>query len=424
MRQAVSASLVPRPPWRGARVALGVAGGVAVYKSVQLARDLTRSGATVDVIMTKGAGRFVQPLSFEAVTGKPVHTDLWSGPSESGGLALHLRLGRSAHVVCVAPATADLIARLAHGRADDLLTTAILATSAPVLVCPAMNDRMFAHPQVRANLEHLRTALGYQVVGPASGPLAAGEGEGPGRMVEPDEILEHVGRALGTDPAFRGKAVLVTAGPTQEPLDPVRYVGNHSSGRMGFALARAAWRRGARVLLVTGPSALADPPGVEVVRVETAREMEAAVRARLPEADLAVFAAAVADYRPSDPRPSKLKRAREGDTLSVSLVANPDVAAGTRDARSPDAVVVGFALETEDRIENARKKMSEKGFDLVVVNSPEGDSGFGVDTNRVVLVGPDGEDEVLPLLTKEEVAERVLDRVGPRLRPDRGSGRG
>jgi phosphopantothenoylcysteine decarboxylase/phosphopantothenate--cysteine ligase len=243
-------------------------------------------------------------------------------------------------------------------------------------------------------------------------------------MVEPDEILEHVGRAIGTDPAFRDRTVLVTAGPTQEPLDPVRYVGNHSSGRMGFALARAAWRRGARVLLVTGPTALDDPPGVEVVRVGTAREMEAAVRARLPEVDLAVFAAAVADYRPADPRPSKLKRAREGDTFSVSLVANPDVAAGTRDARNPDAVVVGFALETEDRLENARKKMGDKGFDLVVVNSPDDDSGFDVDTNRVVLVGPDGEEEVLPLLTKEEVAERVLDRVGPRLRPDRGRGRG
>jgi len=400
---------------------LGVAGGVAAYKCVQLARDLTRLGATVDVIMTKGAGRFVQPLSFEAVTGQPVHTDLWSGPSESGGLALHVRLGLRADAVCVAPATADLLARLAHGRANDLLATTILAARAPVLLCPAMNDRMFAHPQVQANLEHLSTALGYGVVGPATGPLAAGEGEGPGRMVEPDEIVEHVGRALGREPPFHGKAVLVTAGPTQEPLDPVRYVGNHSSGRMGFALARAAWRRGARVLLVTGPSALVDPPGVEVVRVGTAREMEAAVRARLPEIDLGVFAAAVADYRPADPSTSKLKRSREGDEMGLTLVANPDVAAGTRDARNPEAVFVGFALETEDRIENARKKMVDKGFDLVVVNAPEEDSGFGVDTNRVVLIGRQGEDEPLPLLPKDDVAERVLDRISPLLARTSGS---
>src|SRR5688572_9266070 len=238
-----NAPLRPRRPWTGRRVVLGVTGGIAAYKVVQVARDLTRLGATVDVVMTPGAQRFVGPTSFEGVTGRPVLSEIFSqGPQTAGSAATHVRLGQQADVVCVAPATAEFLARAAQGRADDLLTTTLLVTRAPVVVCPAMNDRMFSHPQVRANLEHCRDRLGYRVAGPGVGPLAVGEAEGPGRMLEPAEIVEHVGRALGEADPLRGLKVLVTAGPTREPVDPVRFVGNRSSGKMGYAVAAAAWR--------------------------------------------------------------------------------------------------------------------------------------------------------------------------------------
>ena len=391
---------------------LGVTGGIAAYKAVQLARDLTRLGAEVDVVMTRAAGEFVRPLSFEGVTGRPVYDDLFSAE----GAALHIRLGREADCVVVAPATADLLARAAHGRADDLLTTTLLATRAPVVLCPAMNDRMYAHPAVRANVARCRDALGYRIAGPATGPLAVGEGEGPGRLLEPAHVVEHVGRALGEEEAFRGRHVLVTAGPTREALDPVRYLGNRSSGRTGWALARAAWRRGARVTLVSGPVALPDPEGVETVRVETAVAMRDAVAERIGDADVAIFAAAVADYRPADPRPGKLKRADAGEALDVPLTTNPDVAAETRGARRDGAVVVGFALETSDLVDHARAKLQAKGFDLIVANdATEEGAGFEVATNRVTLLAAAGEPEVLPLMTKDDVAEAVLDRVRARL---------
>ncbi len=402
----------PRRPWEARRIVLGVTGGIAAYKSVQLARDLTRLGAEVDTVLSRGAGEFVRPLTFEAVTGRSVHTDLF----EADGAALHIRLGREADAVCVAPATADFLARAAQGRADDLLTTTLLATRAPVLLCPAMNDRMWDHPQTRANAAHLRDGLGYHLAGPAVGPLAYGEGEGPGRMVEPAEIVERVGRLLATDERFRGRRVLVTAGPTREPLDPVRFVGNRSSGRMGYAVARAAWRRGAEVVLVSGPTELDDPPGVEVVRVETAREMDEAVREHVASADLSVFAAAVSDYRPASPAGKKLKRAEAGPETTVELTENPDVAGGSRAVRKDGAVTVGFALETDDLLENGRRKLEEKGFDLLVANdATEEGAGFGVETNRVTLLADGGEAEELPLLSKDEVAERILDRVADRL---------
>jgi phosphopantothenoylcysteine decarboxylase/phosphopantothenate--cysteine ligase len=400
--------LTPRRPWKGKRVVLGVTGGIAAYKAIQIARDLTRLGAEVDTVLTHGARHFVQPLSFEGVTGRPVLTDLFSAE----GAALHIRLGLEADAVCVAPATADFMARAAQGRADDLLTTTLLATRAPVLICPAMNDRMWSHPQTRANAEHLESALGYRIVGPGIGPLAVGEGEGPGRLQEPDDILDHVGRSLGMEAEFRGKRVLVTAGPTREPVDPVRYLGNRSSGRMGYALARAAWRRGAEVVLVSGPSDLADPPGVETIRVETARQMQHAVLSHIGSCNLNLFAAAVADFRPADPRDRKVKRTRDGDSLEIQLEANPDVAAGTREHRLEGSVTVGFALETEDLLENARDKMERKGFDLVVANpANEPGAGFSGDTNQVVLLDPDGGSDELPLLPKDEVAEYILDRV-------------
>jgi len=409
----VAAISGPRRPWQGRRIVLGVTGGIAAYKSVQVARDLTRLGAEVDVILTPSAQKFVAPMSFQGVTGRPVLTDLFS---EEGG-ALHVRLGREAELVCVAPGTADFLARAAHGRADDLLGTTLLATRAPVVVCPAMNDRMFSHPQVQANLAHVRDRLGYHIAGPAEGALAVGEGEGPGRMLEPSQIVEHIGRALGSDEAFAGRRVLITAGPTREPVDPVRYVGNRSSGKMGYAIARAAWRRGAVVTLVSGPSSLEAPEGVDVVPVETALEMHDAVVDLLPTADLSVFAAAVSDYRPASASGSKVKRADTGPELTLELTANPDIAAGTRERRREGSVVVGFALETDDLAANARKKLEAKGFDLLVANDATADgAGFEVDTNRVTLFAADGAVEELPLMSKDEVAEEILDRVAALVR--------
>jgi len=399
----------PRRPWRGRRILLGVTGGIAAYKAIQLARDLTRLGAVVDVILTSGAQRFVAPLSFEGVTGRQVLTDLFSAE----GAALHIRLGREADVVCVAPAGADFLARAAQGRADDLLGTTLLATRAPVVVCPAMNDRMFAHPQVQENLAHVREELGYHVAGPAEGALAVGEVEGPGRMLEPWQIVEHVGRALESDPALAGRRVLVTGGPTREAIDPVRYIGNRSSGRMGYAIAQAAWRRGADVTLVSGPSTLEPPVGVELVSVETAADMYEAVAARIGEADVSVFAAAVADYRPAAFATGKIKREQAGEELTVELAANPDIARATGGARKGGSVSVGFALETDDLVANAQKKLEGKGFDLVVANDAgEEGAGFDVDTNRVTVLARGRDPEPLPLMTKDEVAEELLDRVG------------
>ena len=336
---------------------MGVTGGIAAYKSVQLARDLTRLGATVDAVLTRGARQFVQPLSFEGVTGRPALTELFS----TDGSALHIRLGHDADVVCVAPATADFLARATQGRANDLLTTTLLATRAPVVLCPAMNDRMWAHPQTQTNITHLREALSYRIAGPGVGPLAFGEGEAPGRMLEPADIIEEVGRALGPASTLAGKRVLVTAGPTREAIDPVRYVGNRSSGRMGFALAAAAWRRGAEVTVVSGPVTLDDPHGVEVIRVETAREMFDEVSRSLPEVDVSIFAAAVADFRPVDPAEDKLKRADVGPKMELSLTENPDVAG--RNARvSQDGVDRGgFCLGNGGPVGEWSKEAREQG---------------------------------------------------------------
>ena len=389
---------------------LGVTGGIAAYKSVQVARDLTRLGAAVDVVMSRSAQEFVKPLSFSGVTGRTVLTELFS----VDGAALHIRLGQETDVVCVAPATADFLARAAQGRADDLLTTTLLATRAPVVLCPAMNDRMFGHPQVQANVTHVRDVLGYRIAGPERGALAAGESDGRGRMLEPWQIVEHVGRALAGSGTLSGRTVLVTAGPTREALDAVRFLGNRSSGLQGYALAQAAWRRGADVVLVSGPSALPDPEGVRVVRVESAREMFDAVWEEVPDADVSIFAAAVADYRPDDPVTGKLKRSSVGPNFTVRLTANPDVAGGTRERRREGSVAVGFALETADLLDNARGKLEGKGFDLIVANEAlEAESGFEVATNRVTLLTGDGSPAALPVLSKDAVAEAVLDAVDP-----------
>jgi phosphopantothenoylcysteine decarboxylase/phosphopantothenate--cysteine ligase len=412
--------MTPRPraarrPFAGRRVVLGVTGGIAAYKAVQLARDLTLAGAEVDVVLTRSAAEFVGPLSFEALTGRAVHGEM----HRAGEPLLHIRLAREADLVLIAPATADLLARAAAGRADDLLAAVLLATSAPVLLCPGMNDRMYGHPQTTANLRRLGE-IGYRVAGPGVGPLAWGEGEGPGRLLDPAEILEHAGRALeGTGP-LTDRRVLVTAGPTREPLDPVRYLGNRSSGRMGYSLAASAWRRGARVTLGSGPVSLAPPAGVQVVRVETAAEMRDAVAAALPSADLLVMAAAVADFRPPRPAGSKLKKER-GGVPGLELEPTTDVLRDTLPLRPSHCVVVGFALETDDPLENARAKLESKRLDLLVLNDArEPGAGFEVGTNRVTILRPDREPEPHPLLPKDDVADELLDRAEALL-PPRGS---
>ncbi|HSJ13431.1 MAG TPA: bifunctional phosphopantothenoylcysteine decarboxylase/phosphopantothenate--cysteine ligase CoaBC [Longimicrobiales bacterium] len=395
-----------RRPWAGRRILLGVTGGIAAYKSVQLARDLTALGAEVDVVLTSAAREFVGSLSFAALTGRPVYGDLWA-PAE--GLA-HIRLAREADVVCIAPATADLIARAAAGRADDMLAAILLATRAVVLLAPAMNDRMWSHPQTQRNATYVSEVLGYRLVGPASGPLAFDEGSGPGRMEDPATITAHIGRALGEDRLLRGRRIVVTAGPTREPVDAVRVLTNRSSGRMGYAIAAAAWRRGAEVTLIAGPGTAVPPPGPQLVPVQTTQELADAVRAYLPAAAALIMAAAAADFRPTDVAPHKLKKARMPE--AIALEPAPDVLLETRAARPPGCMIVGFALETEDLLANGRSKLERKGLDLIVLNSAnEPGAGFDVETNRVSLLDARGALETLPLLSKDEVAERVLDRV-------------
>jgi phosphopantothenoylcysteine decarboxylase/phosphopantothenate--cysteine ligase len=395
----------PRRPFSGRRVVLGVTGGIAAYKAVTVARELTLAGAAVDVVLSQGALEFVRPLTFEALTGRPAFSSLYP----SGDPLLHIRLARDADAIVIAPATANLLARAAAGMADDLLTATLLATEAPVVLCPAMNDRMYAHPATQSNLQRL-AEFGYRIAGPAVGPLAWGEGEGPGRMLEPDEILAHAGRAL-EGATLKGRRVVVTAGPTREAIDPVRYIGNRSSGRMGYEIAAAAWRRGADVVLISGPSPLPTPIGVEVRKIESAEEMRAAVADALPTADALVMAAAVADFRPSASAEQKIKK-EAGVVPRIVLEPTADVLRATREVRRPGSVIVGFALETTDAVENGRRKLQGKGLDLLVVNdATEPGAGFEVETNRVVLLQAGHPDEALPLMSKAEVADRILDRV-------------
>lgn len=399
-----------RRPFDGRRVVLGVTGGIAAYKSIQLARDLTVAGAAVDVVLTAGASEFVLPLSFEALTGRPVHTDIFA-PGEA---LTHIRLARDADLVAIAPATASFMARAAAGLSDDLLGAILLATEAPVVIAPAMNDRMFAHPQTQANVQRLRE-LGYRIAGPAVGPLAWGEGEGEGRMLEPELLLDHLGRALEPASPLRDRHLVVTAGPTREPLDPVRFLSNHSSGRMGYAVAAAGWRRGARVTLISGPSALPTPTGVEFVPVETATEMRDAVAAALPDADALVMSAAVSDFRPTTAATQKVKKEQNAPE-TIPLTRNDDILLSTRNLRPEHAVIVGFALETENAVQNGKEKLARKDLDLLVVNdATEPGAGFEVTTNRVVILERGGGRTDLPLLTKDAVADEILDRVAPLL---------
>lgn len=393
-------------PFSGRRVLLGVTGGIAAYKSAALARDLTLAGAEVDVVLTRTAREFVGTVTFEALTGRPVHDQLVA----TGHALDHIKLPRAAEVIVVAPATADFIARAAAGRADDLLAAVLLAAgTVPVLIVPAMNDRMWAHPQVRQNVERLR-AIGYHVLEPDTGLLASREeGSGPGRMPEPQTIRAHIGRLLETPSAVTGRHVVISAGPTREALDPVRFLSNHSSGKMGVALAAAAWRRGATVTLVAGPLGVDVPVGPVVVSVESTQQMAEAVRTALTTADVLVMAAAPADFRAEQVAGHKIKKGETAPSIALSFTT--DILQSTRDARRPNCVVVGFALETEQLDAGARTKLLKKDLDLVVANRVGADSGFGVDTNRVTLFGRDGSREELPLQGKDEVADAILDRV-------------
>ena len=357
------------------------------------------------MVLTRSAREFVGAVTFEALTGRQVHTELIA----SGHALDHIKLAREAHAVVVAPATADFLARAATGQADDLLAACLLATTAPVMLVPAMNDRMWAHPQTTRNVSHLRE-LGNTVLDPDVGELAVGEGMGPGRMPEPEVILAHVGRMLEHQAALSGRNVLVTAGPTREALDPVRYISNRSSGKMGVAIAEAAWRRGAAVTLITGPLGVAAPIGVRLVPVETAADMHAAVANLLSSADVLVMAAAPADFRPASAADQKIKKADAPD--HIALAPTLDILQSTVGQRTAGTIVVGFALETQNALENARAKLATKSLDLIVVNdATEAGAGFEVDTNRVTLIGPGADAECLPLLSKRDVADAILDRV-------------
>jgi phosphopantothenoylcysteine decarboxylase/phosphopantothenate--cysteine ligase len=391
--------------WAGRHVVLGVSGGIACYKSCILARRLAEAGARVDVVLTQGAAEFVRPLAFAALTGRPVMSSIWD---RDGALA-HVRVAHDAELVVVAPATAHLIARMAQGLADDLLTTLLLARTGPVLLAPAMNDEMFAHPQTQANLDRLRQR-GVVMVGPETGALAEGPSERPGRMSEPETILAHAARVLGAQGKLAGRRVVVTAGPTRESIDPVRVVTNRSSGKMGYRVAEAAWERGAEVVLISGPVALPPPVGVALHQVESTRELESAVRRELPGADVLVMAAAPADFRPSDP--SESKRSRIDGALAIPMEPTEDILSATRDQRKPGSITVGFALETGDALAKGRAKLERKDLDLIVVNDAlEPGAGFEHDTNRVAIVGRDGTPRILPLQSKREVAEAILDAV-------------
>jgi len=389
----------------GRHVVLGVSGGIACYKSCTLARRLTEAGATVDVVLTAAAAEFVRPLTFEALTGRPVLSSLW----ERGRALAHIGLAKQPDLVVVAPATAHLLARAAMGMADDLLTALLLARTGPILAAPAMNDAMYAHPATTANLEIL-TQRGWHFVGPEIGALAEGPSERPGRMSEPEAIFAAAAPLLGTGAVgkWAGKRVVVTAGPTREHLDPVRVLTNPSSGRMGYALAEAAHARGADVVLVSGPTELPPPGGVAIQHVESTEDLARAVQELMKDAKALFMAAAPADFRPKTS--AKTKRPRGDGALTLELEATPDILASLK--RPKGCVVVGFALETGNGLARARQKLQDKSLDFVVLNDAlEPGAGFEVTTNRVTVLSKGGGQVDLPLLPKRDVAERILDAV-------------
>lgn len=389
---------------QGRNVLFGVTGSIAAFKAAGWVHSLVKEEAQVSVVMTRSATRFVSSLTFDALSGRQVYTDMFA---EGDGEAMaHITLPRTTDVVLVAPSTAQTIARLAHGMADDLLSTAVLACTAPVVICPAMNSNMLAHPATQRNVDILKE-LGYLVVEPASGLLACGD-EGAGRLPEWDGVREILLGLFAGD-ELAGQKVLITAGPTREPLDPARYLSNRSSGKMGYALARTARRRGAHVTLISGPVQLDPPPGVDIVQVLTAREMEKAVREHADIASVIVKAAAVADFRPKNVSEQKIKKA--GANPYLELTTNPDILADLGRKRKDNLILVGFAAESSNHEVEGLRKLKDKNVDLMVVNDILGrKTGFDVDTNQVTLISQDGA-ERLELMSKEETANCIWDRV-------------
>jgi phosphopantothenoylcysteine decarboxylase/phosphopantothenate--cysteine ligase len=382
---------------------LGVTGSIAAYKAAALARLLVEAGVDVRTILTPSAEHFVGSDTFAALTGNPVETSLWEHPAE----VVHVRLAREADAIVVAPATANILAKLANGLADDLLTSTSLEATCPLILAPAMHTGMWSHPATRANVASL-VERGAQLVGPTVGPLAAGD-EGPGRMAEPGEIFSVVAGAIGRARDLSGARIVVTAGPTHEPIDPVRFIGNRSSGKMGIAVAAEASSRGADVRLVLGPGTVPAPPGVDVTRVSTAEEMERAVASASTDADVVVMAAAVADFRPKAIAQGKLKK--EAGIPELHLEPTPDIL-GQLGERKGERILVGFAAETGDLEAAGRRKLAAKHLDLIVVNEVGRDgTGFGADTNVAMLIAADGSDELLRTWTKSELAATICDRL-------------
>jgi phosphopantothenoylcysteine decarboxylase/phosphopantothenate--cysteine ligase len=391
----------------GQRILLVIGGGIAAYKSLDLIRRLRERGASVRCILTNGAQQFITPLAASGLSGQKTHTDLFDRDDEAD--IGHIRLARDADLIVVAPATANLMAKMAGGHADDLASTVLLATTLPILIAPAMNVRMWLHPSTQRNLATLQ-GDGVHVVGPNEGAMAEAE-FGPGRMAEPLEIVAAAERLLAPAGALAGKRVVVTSGPTHEPIDPVRYIANRSSGKQGHAIAKAAAAAGAQVTLISGPVALPDPPGVTTIHVESAREMLTAVQAALP-ADVGIFAAAVADWRTDAAADEKIKK-NGGGAPALQLVENPDILATIAQGNEDrPAVVVGFAAETENVIAHAQAKLARKGCDVIVANDVSPESGvMGGDTNTVHLISKTGV-ETWPTMTKEAVAQRLVALLG------------
>ncbi len=392
---------------KGKTVLLGVTGGIACYKSANLASALVKQGANVQVVMTRNATEFIGPHTFESLTGNRVSVDTFDRNYQFQ--VEHIALADQADLVLVAPATANVLAKLAHGLADDMLTTTILACNCPKIAAPAMNTKMYENPVTQDNLDILRK-YGWEIVEPASGRLACGA-VGKGKMPEPEDLLECVLHALSHEKDMTGLKVLVTAGPTREALDPVRYLTNHSTGKMGYAIAKAAAARGAEVTLVSGPVNLKKPPYMEVVDIVSAQDMFEAVTSRAPEQDIIIKAAAVADYRPANLAEDKIKKSGNDSDLSLPLSRTSDILAWLGQHRSPGQFLCGFSMETRDMVENSKKKLEKKHIDLIAANNlkQEG-AGFGVDTNLLTLISPDGAKE-LPLMSKEEAAHALLDEI-------------
>ena len=390
---------------KGKTVLLGVTGGIAAYKAAALASALVKLHAAVEVVMTENATKFITPLTFEQLTGRRTMVDTFD--RNFSHQVEHISLAQRTDLVIVAPATANVCAKLAHGLADDMLTTTVLACKCPKLIAPAMNTNMYENPVTQDNLALLRR-YGWEVIEPASGRLACGA-VGKGKMPEPETLVQHILRHIAREQDMKGLRVLVTAGPTQEALDPVRYLTNHSTGKMGYALAKIAMLRGAEVTLISGPTAIQPPPFVEVVPVVSAREMFQAVVSHSQEADMIIKAAAVADHTPSSYSPEKLKK-KDGE-LSLSLARTQDILGYLGSHRRPGQIVCGFSMETEDMIENSRQKLLHKQVDMICANNlkQEG-AGFGVDTNILTLITK-SDTVQLPLVTKEEAADQILDRL-------------